>query len=67
MLDLLKDSSQLNSTLVKIILESIKEGDLGVIKSHITSNNLNIKNLIDTQTGQNGYFFATLIKRDVYF
>ena len=58
------DSSQLDSTLVKIILDSIKEGDLGVIKSHITSNNLDIKNLIDTQTGQNGYFFAALIKGD---
>ena len=50
------DSSQLDSTLVKIILDSINEGDLEVIKSHITGNNLNIKNLIGTQTGQNGYF-----------
>lgn len=56
---------QVDSTLVKMILSSIKEGDLSVIKSNIAKYNLDIKLLKDSQSEQNAFFFAAVIKDDI--
>lgn len=58
------DSPQIDSTLVKMILTSIKEGDLTAIKNKLTQYNIDLKLLKDSQTEQNAFFFAALIKVD---
>ena len=58
------DSTQIDSTLVKMILGSIKEGDLQTIKQNISKFNQDINLLKDIQTEQNAFFFAALIKED---
>ena len=58
------DSTQIDSTLVKMILSSIKEGDLQTIKQNISKFNQDINLLKDIQTEQNAFFFAALIKED---
>ena len=58
------DSIQIDSTLVKMILSSIKEGDLPTIKQNISKFNQEINLLKDTQTEQNAFFYAALINSD---
>lgn len=58
------DSPQIDSTLVKMILTSIKEGDLAAIKNKLAQYNIDLKLLKDSQTEQNAFFFAALIKAD---
>ena len=58
------DSTQIDSTLVKMILSLIKEGDLAAIKNNISRYNLDIKLLKDIANEQNAFFFAALIKDD---
>ena len=58
------DSTQIDSTLVKMILSSIKEGDLAAIKNNISRYNLDIKLLKDIANEQNAFFFVSLIKDD---
>ena len=58
------DSPQIDSTLVKMILTSIKEGDLTAIKNKLAQYNIDLRLLKDNQTEQNAFFFAALIKAD---
>ena len=58
------DSPQIDSTLVKMILTSIKEGDLTAIKNKLAQYNIDLRLLKDSQTEQNAFFFAALIKVD---
>ena len=58
------DSPQIDSTLVEMILTSIKEGDLAAIKNKLAQYNIDLKLLKDSQTEQNAFFFAALIKAD---
>ena len=58
------DSPQIDSTLVKMILTSIKEGDLTAIKNKLAQYNIDLRLLKDSQTEQNVFFFAALIKAD---
>ena len=58
------DSRQIDSTLVKMILTSIKEGDLTAIKNKLEQYNIDLRLLKDSQTEQNAFFFAALIKED---
>ena len=58
------DSPQIDSTLVKMILTSIKEGDLTAIKNKLVQYNIDLRLLKDSQTEQNAFFFAALIKAD---
>lgn len=58
------DSPQIDSTLVKMILTSIKEGDLTAIKNKLAQYNIDLRLLKDSQTEQNAFFFAALIKAD---
>ena len=37
-------SLQIDSTIIKMILKSIEEGDINLIKSNISKYNLNLKN-----------------------
>ncbi len=55
---------QIDTTISKMILNSIEEGDLEVIKSNIEKNNIDIKLLKDTSKDQNAFFSASLIKED---
>ena len=57
-------SHQLDSTTIKMILNSIQDGDLEKIKSNITKYNVNMNLLIDKENQQNAFFFCALIKDD---
>ena len=57
-------SNQIDSTLCKMILNSVQEGDLSKIQSNLEKYNLDIKALKDIQTDQNAFFSAALIKDD---
>ena len=51
-------SHQLDSTTIKMILNSIQDGDLEKIKTNITKYNVNMNLLIDKENQQNAFFFA---------
>lgn len=59
-----KSQNQIDSTLVKMMLNSIQEGDINVIKNNITKYSLDLKMVKDTENEQNGFFYASLIKDD---
>ena len=56
--------NQVDSTLVKLVLSSVKDGDLQTIKNNISKYNLDVRVLKDPQLDQNAFFFASLIKDD---
>ena len=58
------EGHQIDSTLSKMILNSIQEGDLSVIKESISKDNLDIKLIKDVSKNQNAYFYAAIIKED---
>ena len=55
---------QIDITLIKMMLKSIQEGDINLIKQNIQKYNLNMKLLIDTENHQNAFFYTALIKND---
>jgi ankyrin repeat protein len=58
------EGNQIDSTLSKMILNSIQEGDLSVIKESISKDNLDIKLIKDVSKNQNAFFYAAIIKED---
>ena len=58
------EGSQIDSTLSKMILKLIQEGDLSSIKENISKNNLDIKLIKDISNNQNAFFYAAIIKED---
>ena len=60
----IQNQNQIDNTLVKMILKSITEGDLNLIKSYIQKYNLDMKLLIDKENQQNAFFNTTIIKSD---
>ena len=58
------EGSKIDSTLVKMILNSITDGDINLIKNSIQKYNLDMKELIDKENYQNAFFNATVIKND---
>ena len=54
--------TQRDSTMVKMILSQIKDGDLSTIKSNLSKYNVDLKLLKDNQNEQNAFFYAALIK-----
>ena len=60
----IQNQNQIDNTLVKMILKSITEGDLNLIKSYIQKYNLDMKLLIDNENQQNAFFNTTIIKSD---
>ena len=57
-------SNQIDSTLRKMILNSVQEGDLSKIQLNLEKYNLDITALKDVQKRQNAFFSAALIKDD---
>lgn len=55
---------QIDSTLIKIVLSSVKDGDLQAIKNNIEKYNIDAKMIKDQQYDQNALFYAALIKDD---
>ena len=60
----IQNQNQTDSTLIKMILNSITEGDLNLIKSYNQKYNLDMKLLIDKENYQNAFFNTTIIKSD---
>ena len=55
---------QIDTTLIKMILKSIQEGDLALIKHNLVKYSLDLKAVKDPENEQNASFFAALIKDD---
>ena len=55
---------QIDDTLIKMILNSVQDGDLEKIKSNIMKFNINMNSLIDRVNQQNAFFYCALIKDD---
>ena len=54
----------LDSTLIKIFLNTVKEGNLDTIKNEIDKYNFDVRHIRDQQYQQNALFYAALIKED---
>ena len=55
---------QIDNTLIKIVLNSVQDGDLSVIKQNVLKFNLNMNLLIEKDNNQNAFFFMALVKND---
>ena len=49
-------NSQIDGTLVKMVLNSVQDGDLATIKQNIYRYNLDMNLLIDKENQQNAFF-----------
>ena len=58
-------NSQIDGTLVKIVLNSVQDGDLATIKQNCIKFNLDMNLLIDKENQQNALFFCALVKNDL--
>ena len=54
----------IDTTLIKIFLNTVKEGDLQLIIQEINKYHFDVKLLKDSQYDQNALFYAALIKND---
>ena len=54
----------MDDTLIKMILNSVQDGNLEKIKSNIIKFNVNMNTLIDRLNHQNAFFYCALIKDD---
>lgn len=59
-----KYPNQIDTTLIKMILKSIQDGDLSIIQNNVTKYSLDMKVLKDPENGQNAFFYSALIKED---
>ena len=57
-------NSQIDGTLVKMVLNSVQDGDLAIIKQNCERYNLDMNLLIDKENNQNAFFFCALVKTD---
>lgn len=55
---------QYDPTLTKMILKSIQDGDIEIIKNYVSQYSVDLKLLKDNESGQNAFFFASLVKKD---
>lgn len=60
-----KPEACFDSTLIKIFLNSVKDGDLMQIKNHIEKYHFDVTIIKDIQLEQNPIFYATSIKDDL--
>ena len=58
------DQPNLDTTLIKIFLNTVKEGDLAAIINEIEKYRFDVKLIKDSQYDQNALFYAALIKDD---
>ena len=56
---------QIDNTLIKIVLNSVQDGDLSVIKQNVQKFNLDMNKLIEKENNQNAFFFMALVKKDI--
>ena len=54
----------IDTTLIKIFLNTVKEGDLQLIIQEINKYHFDVRQLKDSQYDQNALFYAALIKND---
>ena len=54
---------QIDNTLIKIILNSVQDGDLSVIKQNAEKIDMNL--LIEKENHQNAFFYMALVKNDL--
>ena len=55
---------QMDSTLIKIFLNTVKEGNLPNIIADIEKYRFDVRHIKDQQYSQNALFYASLIKED---
>jgi hypothetical protein len=55
---------QVDATLIKIFLNTVKDGDLQQIRREIEKYQFDVKMIRDSQYEQNALFYASLIKDD---
>jgi hypothetical protein len=55
---------QMDSTLIKIFLNTVKDGNLANIISDIEKYRFDVRHIRDQQYSQNALFYAALIKDD---
>ena len=55
-------NSQIDATLIKMVLNSVQDGDLATIKQNCERFNLDMNLLIDKENQQNAFFFCALVK-----
>jgi hypothetical protein len=55
---------QMDSTLIKIFLNTVKDGNLATIISDIEKYRFDVRYIRDQQYSQNALFYAALIKDD---
>lgn len=58
-------SHQIDSTLIKMALNTVQDGDLDNIKQNIEKYHLNMNLLIDKENQQNAFFYCALVKDDL--
>lgn len=58
------DQAAMDSTLIKIFLNTVKDGNLSIIKADIEKYNFDVRHIKDSQYSQNALFYAALIKDD---
>ena len=58
-------NSQIDGTLVKMVLNSVQDGDLATIKQNCEKFSLDMNLLIDKENQQNAFFFCALVKNDL--
>ena len=58
-------NNQIDSTLVKMMLNSVQVGDLATIKQNCDKYRLDMNLLIDKENQQNAFFFCALVKKDL--
>ena len=56
---------QIDNTLIKIVLNSVQDGDLSTIKQNTIKYNLDMNLLIEKENHQNAFFFMALVKTDL--
>ena len=59
------EEHQIDNTLIKIVLNSVQDGDLSVIKQNVQKFSLDMNKLIEKENNQNAFFFMALVKNDV--
>jgi hypothetical protein len=61
---MMMDQPNLDTTLIKIFLNTVKEGDLQQIINEIEKYSFDVRYIKDSQYDQNALFYAALIKDD---
>ena len=56
---------QIDGTLIKMVLNSVQDGDLSVIKQNAEKYNLDMNLLIEKENQQNAFFYCALVKNDL--